>query len=125
MKRENRSGLVRSLRSFAYAGRGLGHLLRTQTNARIHLAAALAVVLLGFWCALERNEWLWLVLAIGLVFVAEGFNTALEHLADAVQPEYHPLVEKAKDVAAAAVLLAAVTAAIIGLLLFAPCLFSF
>ena len=110
----------RLLRSFGTAFRGLGALVSTQLNARIHLAATVLVCALGFAFGLSRAEWSLLVAAIAIVWVAEGLNTALEFLADAVKPDYDPLVGKAKDVAAGAVLAAAIGAAAIGLLVLGP-----
>ena len=108
------------LRSFAYAWAGLRTLLRTQHNAWIHAAATLLVIAAGAYFRLGAGEWLWLVLAITLVWTAEAFNTALELLADAVTPEPHPLIGQAKDVAAGAVLLAALGALVIGALVLGP-----
>jgi diacylglycerol kinase (ATP) len=111
------------LRSFANAGRGLRVLLQ-EPNARIQLGVATAVVPLAFWLDLGRSDWALLVLAIGFVLAAEAANTALEALADRVAPERHPLVGKAKDLAAGAVLLAACAAARVGLLIRGPPLFG-
>ena len=108
------------LRSFVYAGRGIWTLLRSQHNSWIHAAATLAVVAAGIALEISRTEWLALVLTMTLVWSAEAFNTALEFLCDAVQPESHPLIEKAKDVAAGAVLLCALGALAVGVLVFAP-----
>lgn len=108
------------MRSFGHAFRGLGYVLRTQPHARLHALATLLVLGAGCWLDISRGEWLLLALAIGLVWMAEAFNTALETLADAVHPERHPLVGRAKDVAAAAVLLSALAAAVVGLWIFIP-----
>ncbi|MBC8451494.1 MAG: diacylglycerol kinase family protein [Planctomycetes bacterium] len=112
--------LVRQLRSFGFAFRGIGTLLRTQTNARWHLVATLGVVTLGLCLGLSRMEWCVLVLAMTAVWTAEALNTALEFLADVASPELHPLVEKAKDVAAAGVLIAALGAVVLGVLVLWP-----
>jgi diacylglycerol kinase len=106
--------------SFRYAVQGLRVLLSTQRNARIHLMLSLGVIALGSWFRLTYTEWALLALAMGLVWVAEGLNTALELLTDLVSPEPHPLAGKAKDVAAGAVLLAAVFAAVVGGCVFLP-----
>jgi diacylglycerol kinase (ATP) len=108
------------LKSFGYALSGLGYMLRTQHNAWIHLAATAGVIGLGFWLRIPANDWRWIILAIALVWVAEIVNTAFEHLCDVVQPEFHVSVKTAKDVAAWAVLVAAVAAAFIGTLVFLP-----
>ena len=91
--------------------------MRTQHNARIHLVAAAGVVAGGWFLELAILEWVLLTLTIALVFMAEALNTAIEFLADAVMPARHPLIEKAKDVAAAAVLVAAIASVVVGVLL--------
>lgn len=108
------------IRSFGYACRGLGFMLKTQHNAWIHLAATALVIAAGVWVQLSFYDWRWIVIAIGMVWVAEIVNTAFEHLCDVVQPEFHVSVKAAKDVAAGAVLVAAFAAALIGLLVFLP-----
>jgi len=106
--------------SIALAGRGLALLLTREPNARIHLAASIAAAALGAWLGLTAGEWCWIALAIALVWVAEGLNSALEALADAVHPEVDPRVGSAKDVAAGAVLVAAIASLVIGALVFGP-----
>ncbi len=108
------------LKSFQYAFQGINTLLRTQANARIHLFLAVLAIILGSVFSLPATEWCLLALAMGAVFAAEAFNTALEHLTDLVSPEYHELAGRAKDVAAAAVLFSAMGAAAVGLILFLP-----
>jgi diacylglycerol kinase (ATP) len=108
------------IKSITYALAGIATMLRTQHNAWVHLAATVAVVLLAFWFAISVTEWLALILAIIAVWSAEALNTAFELLCDVASPEFHPLVKQAKDVAAAAVLIAAVGAAAVGLLIFGP-----
>lgn len=111
---------TRLLKSFAYALQGLALLVRTQPNARLHLLATILVCAAGVYCGLSRAEWMWIVVAIVLVWCAEAFNTALEQLADALHPQRHPGIGRAKDVAAAAVLIAALGAVVIGVLVFWP-----
>lgn len=111
------------LKSFTFAFAGIAAMLRTQHNAWIHLAATVTVVVAGFGFAIPRGEWLWLIVAIVMVWTAEALNTAIELLCDVASPEFHPLVKQAKDVAAAAVLIAALGAAAIGALIFVPHLF--
>ncbi|MFN0174291.1 MAG: diacylglycerol kinase family protein [Saprospiraceae bacterium] len=106
--------------SFRYAFQGLVDLFKSQANARIHGAAAAAVVLAGFYFQISRTEWIAVTLCILLVFSLEAMNTAIEYLTDLVSPDFHPLAGKAKDVAAAAVLLAALGAVLVGLLIFLP-----
>lgn len=108
------------LRSARCAIRGVAVLLSSQQNAWIHLFASLLVVVAGWWCEVERVEWCLLILAIALVWSAEALNTALEFLCDLVSPEFHPLIKKSKDTAAAAVLISALAAVVVGVLIFAP-----
>jgi diacylglycerol kinase len=112
--------LAARLRSFRYAGRGLRILLTSQHNAWIHAGATLVVVAAGLGFEIGRNEWLALILAMVAVWTTEAMNTALEFLSDAASSEFHPLVEKAKDVAAGAVLICAIGALAVGVLVFAP-----
>ena len=108
------------LKSLGFALQGVVFLLRSQPNARIHLLASVLVCAAGAYFRLSWMEWLGIVVAIVLVWSAEAFNTALEELADALHPDPHPGIGRAKDVAAAAVLIAAVGAAAIGMLVFIP-----
>ncbi len=95
-------------------------MLALQANARIHALATVVVVALGFVLGLVRWEWCAVIGAIGLVWTAEGVNTAIEALTDLVSPGEHPLAGRAKDIAAGAVLCAAVAAAVIGVIVFGP-----
>jgi diacylglycerol kinase (ATP) len=107
-------------KAFKHAFAGLWHVLRTQRNAWIHSLATAAVIVMAFWMRVDRREWALLLLAIGLVWIAELFNTALEATIDLTKPEPHPLARTGKDIAAAAVLIAAVFAVIIGILILGP-----
>src|ERR671937_2794828 len=108
------------VRSFRHALMGILRMVRCQHNAWIHVAGTIFVVGAGFAARLTGAEWCWIVLAISIVWTAEALNTAFEFLADAASPNFHPLVRDAKDVAAAAVLITAVGAAIIGTVIFWP-----
>lgn len=112
--------LKKRLNSFRFAFAGLADLVRSQPNAKIHLAAAGAVVAAGFFLRISPTEWCLVALCICTVLAAEAFNTALEYLTDLVSPDYHPLAGKAKDAAAGAVLLVAAGAAIVGGIVFLP-----
>lgn len=111
------TGRIRSVR---FALRGIGLMLQTQHNAWIHAAATLVVIGAGIIFAVSPGEWCWLILAMMAVWTAEALNTALELLADAASPQFHPRVGHAKDVAAGAVLLSAVGAVAIGLFVLGP-----
>lgn len=112
--------IKKSLQSFKYAGRGLLLLVKTENNARIHLVCSLFALALGFICQLTRFEWIWIILAIAVVWIAEAFNTALEVLTDFVSPNFDARAGKVKDLAAGGVLVAAIMAALIGIFIFLP-----
>ena len=112
--------LRRVLKSFTFAFAGLAYLLRTQSNFWVHLMAALLVVVVAVLLGLRGGELAVLVLTIGFVLVAEALNTALEALVDLASPEIHPLARVAKDVSAAAVLMAAMTAVLVGVVVLLP-----
>ena len=112
------------IRSFKYAFRGIWIMIQSQHNAWLHTLATALVIGAGLFLQITRLEWNWLILAIMAVWSAEALNTAFEFLADATTPAYHPLIGKAKDVAAGAVLIAAIGSAIIGLLIFSPYLIN-
>lgn len=114
------SPLFRRLLSFRYAARGIVSMIRSEPNARIHLFMTLLVLGAGVYFRIERSEWLAVALAIGGVFAAESLNTAFEALCDVASPRRNPQVERAKDVAAGAVLIAATAATSVGLLVFGP-----
>jgi diacylglycerol kinase len=108
------------IKSFSYAFKGIATLFTSQPNARIHGIVLTLVIVAGFYFNIERTEWLAIALVAALVLSAEAMNTAIEFVVDLVSPDYHPLAGKAKDVAAAAVLLAAFGAIIVGLIIFLP-----
>lgn len=97
-------------KSFIHAGRGLATVLREEHNARLHVLAAVIVVSVCLFLGLTPTEWAWIILSIAWVFFAEVFNTAIEHLCDVVSPGPHASVAKAKDIAAAGVLVSAFAA---------------
>jgi len=95
------------IRSFGYALKGLGILLKTQTHAQIHAVATTTALIAGHFLHLRRSEWIAVLLCIGLVWVAEALNTSIEFLADEISTEHRIGIGRAKDVAAAGVLIAA------------------
>ena len=107
-------------RKFADAFRGLARAVKTQSSFAVHLGMAGAVVAAGAFFRVTAAEWSLLVFAIGLVLMAEIFNTAIESLARAPGSRRHPRFRDALDMASAAVLLAAITAAVIGVIVFGP-----
>lgn len=109
--------------SFAYAIKGILYVVVTGRNMKIHLLAAVLVVLAGHWLGVSRLEWAILSFCIFAVLAAETFNTAVEKTVDLVTRDYHPLAKHAKNIAAGGVLLTAINAVIIALLVFGPYLF--
>jgi diacylglycerol kinase len=95
-------------------------MVKSQHNAWLHATASFLVLAVGAFFHLSSVEWCWMVIAIMIVWTAEALNTALEFLADVASAEFHPLVEKAKDVAAGAVLISAAGSVVIALLILGP-----
>ena len=110
--------LLKRAKSFSHAGRGLLIFVKSTHNAWIHLFALIVVVLMGIYFCITTTEWMMLVFACGFVLTAEAFNTAIEIDIDLTSPTYHPYAKDTKDVAAGAVLISAITAVIIGILVF-------
>jgi len=102
--------------SFQYAFSGIKHVLKTQKNAWLHLASTAVVIAVSIWLGISKFEWMAILLVIGLVWMAEFMNTALEVVVDLASPEKHPLAKVGKDVGAASVLIAAILAVIIGVI---------
>jgi len=107
-------------RTFYHAGVGLGCLVREEHNARIHLFVTVVVIAAGWYVSLTPAEWSNIAICIALVWSAEAVNSALERVADVVSPDQNATIGAAKDLAAAAVLMAALGAAIVGSLVFYP-----
>lgn len=112
------SSLRKTLRSFTYAFKGIFLVVRYENNTRIHLLATVAVIGVGFFVHLSVVEWAIILTQIGLVWMAETMNTALEKLVDLISPEFNPKAGAIKDIAAGAVLITSTVAAIVGLLVF-------
>ena len=120
MKSTTSFTLRQRIRSFSQAGRGIFLLIKNTHNAWIHLAVLIVVVILGALVRLSGVEWALVVLASGLVLSAEAFNTAIEVHMNLTSPEFHPFAKDTKDIAAGAVLISAITALIIGIIVFIP-----
>ncbi len=110
--------LIKRAKSFAHAGRGLWMYVKTTHNAWIHISATLIAIFLGFAFEITSIEWALLTLAAGFVLSAEAFNTAIEIDMNLTSPQYHPYARDTKDVAAGAVLIASISALIIGIVIF-------
>jgi diacylglycerol kinase (ATP) len=117
---EKRFRLTERLNSFRYAFNGIYDLLRYGHNFRIHLVILIAVIPAGVILKISSTEWMAIVFVSALVLVSESLNTSLEHLSDAVSGESDERIRRAKDVAAAAVLISALAALITGLMIFVP-----
>ena len=103
-----------------YALNGILIMIKSQHNAWIHALATIIVCVIGFYFVFTKSEWCWIVLAIILVWITETLNTAIEFLADAISPNYHPLIGQAKDVAAGAVLISAIGYISLGMIIIIP-----
>jgi diacylglycerol kinase len=112
--------VVKRIQSFENAFYGLKVFLKTTHNSWVQIIIGALVVWLGFVFDISQTEWLFVVLSIGFVLVSEAFNTALEFDIDLTSPEYHQFAKYTKDVAAGAVLMASITASIIGIIIFLP-----
>ncbi len=117
---KKRFSIVARGRSFRYAVRGMGIILKTQHNFWIQLTAAAVVTTLGIKLHISPTEWAVLILATTAVLVSEAFNTAIEIDIDLTSPHYHPYARDTKDVAAGAVLISVLGAALIGCIIFIP-----
>lgn len=112
--------ILKQIKSFKPALAGIRELIFTQHNARIHLAATVAVIAASFVFKVTRHEAVVLVIAIGFVWVAEMFNTCAEKTLDFISLEKCPEIKSIKDIAAGAVLIASCTAVVVGLVIFVP-----
>lgn len=108
----------KTFKSFKYAIRGLGKVIRYENNAKVHLLATITVLVAGFYLRISFRDWCLLVFAIAVVWITEIINTAIEKLVDLVSPEYNEKAGAIKDIAAGAVLVASAAAVIIGGLIF-------
>ena len=124
MSREKFS-IKKRFKSFVYAFKGLTFLLKYEHNTRIHLVAAICAIFAGFLFKITKYEWIAIIFAIGFVFAAEILNTSIEHLADAIHSKPNKKIKIVKDLASAAVLVAAITAAVVGLFVFLPLITDF
>lgn len=120
MKSSNPFSISQRFKSFKYAFAGLKTLFLEEHNARIHLVSMVIAIVLGFVFKISLNEWISLIVVMGLVFICELINTSLEAMADFASTEKHPQIKKVKDLAAASVLISAVVALLVGIIIFYP-----
>lgn len=116
--------IKRLFKSFNYAVRGLIKTFREEQNLRVQAAAALAVAFLAYYFKVSRLEWALLVFAVSLVILAEIINSAVERVTDVLKPRINSYAKEIKDIMAAAVMLASLAAAVIGLIIFGPYIFQ-
>ena len=120
MKSDRPFSIQARLKSFVYAFEGVIYFIKHEAQALIHLIAIVAVIGAGYWFNISLTEWIAVVFAIGIVISAEMLNTAIEKLTDMVSPQINEQAKIVKDLAAGAVLIASLTAFIIGLIIFLP-----
>jgi len=108
--------------AFADAGDGIWRAIREEPNFRIQLAIAVVAIAAAAWLHFDAARWVVVVLVIGIVLAAELFNTCFEHVIDLIEPDPHPLARFAKHAGAGAVLVASVSAGVVGVLLYLPAL---
>ena len=111
-------------RSFQHAFHGWWFVLRTQRNTWIHAVATVLAIVVSFWLGLPPRDWAVVLIAVAMVWTAEFINTALEAIVDLASPQQHYLAKVGKDVGAAAVLIASLSSALIGLLILGPPLWT-
>jgi diacylglycerol kinase len=117
---QKKFSLKSRLESFKFALNGLLLLLKNEHNSRIHILAAIIAIVMGIIMKLDHYEWSLLVIVIGAVFLTELLNSSIESLADLIDPEFNELIMRAKDYSAAAVLMSAIVAIVVGGLIFIP-----
>ena len=120
---QEKFSIKKRLQSFRYAFSGIKILLLKEHNARIHLFAALVVVIAGFILKISSTEWMFVSVAIGFVFVSEILNSTIEKICDIISPIYNEKIKIIKDLSAAAVLISAIVSVIIAAIIFLPKIF--
>ncbi|MCK5847153.1 MAG: diacylglycerol kinase family protein [Bacteroidales bacterium] len=122
--KQQRFSVIKRIRSFVYAFNGLNILIKEEHNSRIHFLATIVVLIASIVLKISIFEWIAIVFAIGFVISLEIVNSAIENIADFISPEKDEKIKKIKDLAAAAVFISAVTAFVIGLIVFLPKIFE-
>lgn len=112
--------MMRVIKSFGPAIRGVKFLFQSERNAIIHLCVLIPVIAAGIYLHLSNTEWMFIALSAGSVLCMEAINTSIEHLMNFIHPDYHSKVGIIKDVAAGAVLLSVLAAVVVGVIIFSP-----
>lgn len=115
-----KNGLKKRIKSFGYAFQGISELIKSEPNARIHLAATICALILGYFLKISHSEWCIILIIIALVWAAEAFNTVIEKLVDHLFNDYHETARITKDISSGAVLICSIAALICGLIIFLP-----
>ncbi len=115
-----RSYFYKRILAFSYAFKGIAYFLKREAHAKIHLSAIILVVISGIVFKIKVNEWIAIILCMGLVLAAEAINSAIELLTDSIYKDYNPIAGHIKDIAAGAVLICAIVAAVVGCIIFVP-----
>ena len=115
-----RKFILGRIRSIQFAFEGWVTVLRDEKNTWVHAFFSLLSIWLGIWLKITNDQWILLILTIGMVWIAEFFNSAIEMMIDLISPEIHQSAKKSKDIGAAAVLIAAIASVVIGLIMFLP-----
>ena len=122
-KKSNKSSLKYQLQSFRWAAQGLSEFFKSEVKARIHTSVAIIAICMGIWLKVSSPEWLFIMVAICMVFITEIINSALERIADTLDDKHDLTRMRIKDFGAGAVLIASITAVILGCIIFLPKLF--
>ncbi len=112
--------IIKRAESFTHAGRGIYIFIKSTHNAWLHIFFFIIALILGFYFSITKTEWFAILISSGIVFVSEAFNTAIEIDIDLTSPSFHPYAKDTKDVAAGAVLIAAIMALVVGITVFLP-----
>ena len=120
MKTKQAFSIHKRMKSFPFAFNGLKILVQEEHNSWIHIAITICVAVAGFLLHISLIEWIALILCIGFVFALELVNSAIENISDFVSPQKNEIIGKVKDLSAAAVLVAAICSAIVGIIVFLP-----
>ncbi|GAB5563858.1 MAG: diacylglycerol kinase family protein [Winogradskyella sp.] len=120
MQQKKESFLINRLKSVGYAFKGMVLLIKTESSIKIQVFIAVVMTIAGFYFEISKTEWIAQIAMIGLIMSIEGMNTAVEYISDFIHPDHHPKIGLIKDVAAGAVFIAAITAVIIGGIIYLP-----
>ncbi|MBL4625776.1 MAG: diacylglycerol kinase family protein [Flavobacteriales bacterium] len=121
---KSKSSITQRIQSFVTAFRGIEYAIKSELHVKVHLFAALLVIICGFYFHISQEEWLAVIISIAMVLMAELFNTAIELIGDYLSKDFDEQIGKIKDIAAGAVLVTSICAMIIGILVFYPLIYS-